>query len=256
MNLKDCKRFVAAFLLHWIRGALDVVFPRSCVITGAALDGGELKFISEKGAEKLRFIHAENACSRCGSPVAGSADSVKICKDCVNRGDDELQAERSRSAVCLDRFSRPIVFSLKYWKHPAIARDMASLAKRSQGFVEHLSGAVLVPVPLYKKRFRRRGYNQSLYLAKALAEIAPGARVEELLCRTRDTGTQTRLDADERRKNVHKAFSLKKGLKLNPLERYVLIDDVFTTGATLSECARALRLRGAVKIDAATFAHG
>lgn len=256
MNLKNCKYSVAAFLRHWIRGALDVVFPRSCVITGTALDGGELTFISEKGAGKLCFIHDENACSRCGSLVTGSFGTVKICKDCVNRGDDELQAERSRSVVRLDRFSRPIVFSLKYWKHPAIARDMAILATHSRGFVEHLSGAVLVPVPLYKKRLRWRGYNQSLHLAKAFAEIVPGARVEELLMRTRDTGTQTRLDAGERRKNVHKAFSLKKGVRLNPLERYVLIDDVFTTGATLSECARALRMRGAVKIDAATFAHG
>lgn len=254
--MEQLRKCILSAFRCWLHALLDVVFPRSCVITGKALAGGELKFVSEDGAKKLCFIHAENACSRCGCPVAGSVDSVKICKDCLNRGDDELQAECSRSVVRLDRFSRPIVFSLKYWKHPAIARDMATLAKRSRGFVEHLSGAVLVPVPLYKKRFRWRGYNQSLYLAKAFAEIAPGARVEDLLERMRDTGTQTRLDADERRKNVRKAFVLKKGAKLNPLERYVLIDDVFTTGATLSECARALRIRGAVKIDAATFAHG
>lgn len=220
------------------------------------MDAGEALFVSERGARLLHFIHEENACSRCGMAVFGGDDGLRICENCCGRGDDELQAERSRSVVTLDSVSRPLVFSLKYWKHPAIAQDMAILSKRSRGFVTHLSGAVLVPVPLYKKRFRWRGYNQSLYLAKAFSKIAPGSRVEELLERTRDTGTQTRLDAHERHKNVRKAFTVKKGMKLNPLERYVLIDDVFTTGATLSECARALRLRGAVKIDAATFAHG
>lgn len=248
-------RLLAACLRYFYCGVLDVVFPRSCVITGRALGEGGLDFVSEDGARNLLFIHSENACARCGSPILGSVDYSKTCRDCCER-DDEFGFERSRSAVVLDRFSRPIVFSLKYWKHPAIARDMARLAKRSRGFAESLSGAVLVPVPLCEKRFRRRGYNQSLYLARAFSEIAPGATVEELLVRTRDTGTQTRLDAAERRKNVQGAFSVKKGTELNPLRRYVLVDDVFTTGSTLSECAQALRRHGAVWIEAATFAHG
>ncbi len=242
--------------LAFFRGLTDTIFPRSCVITGKALGDGELEFISEAGAKLLYTIHAADACPRCGAFSAGEGQTERICRNCADRGGEELHIGRSRSVVRLDRFSRPIVFSLKYWKHPAMARDMATLAKRSRGFSEYLENAVLVPVPLYRKRLRTRGYNQSLHLAQAFAAIAPGARVEDVLERRRDTGTQTHLDAADRRENVQGAFSAKPGFKADPHKRYVLIDDVFTTGSTLSECARALRRRGACIIDAATFAHG
>lgn len=250
------KKQVFCWAVYFYRGALDIVFPRSCVITGKALDGGDLKFISEDGANLLYRIHEASACPRCGAFSVGDSSVERICSNCAERGNSDLQISRSRSVVCLDRFSRPIVFSLKYWRHPAIACDMAGLAKRSQGFAEYLENSVLVPVPLCRRRLRSRGYNQSFHLAKAFASITHGATVEDVLERLRDTGTQTHLDADERRKNVRGAFIVKPGFKADPFKRYVLIDDVFTTGSTLSECARALRRRGAVIVDAATFAHG
>ena len=248
---RGVRRCVASFFL----GLTDTIFPRSCVITGKALEGGELEFISEDGAKQLYTIHASDACPRCGAFSVGEGPD-RTCRNCAERGDEALHIGRSRSVVRLDRFSRPIVFSLKYWKHPAMARDMATLAKRSRGFSEYLENAVLVPVPLYGKRLRTRGYNQSWHLAQAFAAIAPGTSVEDVLERRRDTGTQTHLDADGRRVNVQGAFSAKPGFKADPSKRYILIDDVFTTGSTLSECARALRRRGARIIDAATFAHG
>lgn len=254
--MEQLRKCILSAFRCWLHALLDVVFPRSCVVTGKALDGGELKFVSEDGAKLLYRIHAASACPRCGAFASGDLPTERACPNCAERGSGDLQIGRSCSVVCLDRFSRPIVFSLKYWKHPAIARDMATLAKRSQGFVEYLGNAVLVPVPLCKKRLRSRGYNQSLHLAQAFAEIAENATVENVLERTRDTGTQTHLDADERQKNVRGAFVAKAGFKADPRKRYILIDDVFTTGSTLSECARALRRRGAVVIDAATFAHG
>lgn len=241
---------------HFGKGLCDVIFPRSCVITGIPLDTGELKFISEEGAKLLYRIHEADACPRCGSFSVGDSPAERICRNCAELGKDFLQISRSRSVVCLDRFSSPIVFSLKYWRHPAMAHDMACLAKRSQGFADYLENAVLVPVPLCKKRLRFRGYNQSLHLAQAFAKITRGATIADVLERTRDTGTQTHLDAEERRKNVHGAFVAKPGFKADPLKRYVLVDDVFTTGSTLSECALALRRRGAIHVDAATFAHG
>lgn len=254
-KLASVLRFPLRLAYRFSRGLCDVVFPRSCVITGKALEGGKMFFISEEGVEKLCFIHAEGACVRCGVAVAECGQAVKMCRECL-AGTNALQIGASRSVLRLDHVSRPIIFALKYWKNPDIAGDMALLAMSSRGFVEHLSDAILVPVPLHKKRFRKRGYNQSLCLAKAFAGIATGARVEPLLRRIHETGTQTCLDVSDRRKNVHDAFALNPGVKLDSRKRYVLIDDVFTTGSTLSECARVLRLHGAVKVDAATFAHG
>ncbi|MGN0834299.1 MAG: ComF family protein [Candidatus Spyradosoma sp.] len=247
-----------AALADFFGGALDTLFPRSCLVTGEPTDGrsGASRNVSEAGAAKLFFLDEACACSRCGA--FGGAAGGETCRSCARRDaeGDEFQFGRSRSVVALDDSSRPIVVALKYRGLSAVARDMAALARRSRGFAEHLAGATLVPVPLHASRLRRRGYNQSLHLARAFAEIAPGATVADLLARTRDTGTQTRLDADARRENVRGAFAMRPGARTSPFARYVLIDDVFTTGSTLSECARALRRGGALEIDAATFAHG
>lgn len=244
---------LARFLRYFAVGLLDIFYPRNCLITGTPIDGEKFRFICRAGIQKLAFIVERSACRKCGVPAMvgrNFSDGIcSTCRDCV----DELQFGRSRSVVVLDAASRPLVYSLKYWKHPAVARDMAFLGET---FSDFLAGAVLVPVPLYKKRFRWRGYNQSKILAQAFAKTAPETRVETLLVRTRDTGTQTRLDAAKRRQNVKDAFAVSPRAKIDPFARYVLVDDVFTTGSTLSECARALRAAGAINIDAVTFAHG
>ena len=105
----------------------------------------------------------------------------------------------------------------------------------------------IVPVPLHKRRLRRRGYNQSALLAQALSEHVQAPVREDLLMRIRNTGTQTALGAKERRRNLRGAFVAKdeaKGMRL------LLIDDVRTTGATLDACAQALRQAGAATVYA------
>lgn len=105
----------------------------------------------------------------------------------------------------------------------------------------------VVPVPLHKRRLSRRGYNQSALLAEALSARVGVPVREDLLRRTRNTKTQTVLNARQRARNLHGAFEASpaaKGMRL------LLIDDVRTTGATLSECARALRAAGAVAVYA------
>ena len=118
-------------------------------------------------------------------------------------------------------------------------------------------GAVLVPVPLHPRKARERGFNQSALLAAALAQAAgAGARVGELLRRAADTATQTAFDRKTRQANLKNAFALARGAALIAGQKYVLVDDVFTTGSTLNGCARTLRRAGALNLDVVTFAHG
>ena len=105
----------------------------------------------------------------------------------------------------------------------------------------------IIPVPLHKRRLRKRGYNQSALLAEALSERIGVPVCEELIRRTRNTNTQTSLNARRRAQNLRGAFAASheaKGMRL------LLIDDVRTTGVTLSECARALREAGAAAVYA------
>jgi len=110
-----------------------------------------------------------------------------------------------------------------------------------------------VPVPLHMRRLRQRGFNQSLLLARVVATDL-GTQLDYLsLIRTRHTRAQTGLRKEERRKNVKDAFSVKypeiiEGKKL------LLVDDVFTTGYTLNECARSLKKSGAIVVICLTLA--
>jgi ComF family protein len=111
---------------------------------------------------------------------------------------------------------------------------------------------IIVPVPLHPARLRERGFNQASLLAELL-----GARIsipsKPLLQRIRYTTTQTALDRAERMENLHNAFRLRKNADVRGLH-VLLIDDVLTTGSTLSECARVLKRAGAISVYAATAA--
>jgi ComF family protein len=127
--------------------------------------------------------------------------------------------------------------------------------------------AALIPIPLAPKRLRRRGYNQSEMLARALARTWRIPVIVDLLVRARETPTQTALTPGTRLANVAGAFAMRtsefgmrngtRGVKSAfriPNSTLVLVDDVFTTGATLAEAARALEQAGATRIQGVTFA--
>jgi predicted amidophosphoribosyltransferase len=86
--------------------------------------------------------------------------------------------------------------------------------------------------------------------------VAGKARVEEVLRRVVDTESQTFYDRKTRQKNLKNAFALAPGAAINPVQRYILVDDVFTTGSTLNACAAVLRRAGVKTLDALTFGHG
>jgi ComF family protein len=150
---------------------------------------------------------------------------------------------------------RHLVHRIKYRNEPFLAKDLVQLALEDDVFRRHLAGSFLVPVPLYRARHQERGYNQAEVLAKEFAQQTPGCTYMHILERTRDTGQQVKLGRELRVQNMDDAFRISPKQKL-PAGRYVVIDDVLTTGATLSACATALRIGGASHIDAATIAHG
>lgn len=184
----------------------------------------------------------EPRCDKCGQPEAGPAMSCRVCAGWPPG------LGPVRSAVWLDDRSRLAVHRLKYGGWPRLAEALA------QTMIPLLPpgppAAALVPVPLAPGRARRRGYNQAERLAAGLARFSGFRLRSDLLVRVRDTRTQTSLAPEARQANVAGAF-MKVGA---PEARLVLVDDVFTTGATLVAAATALLEAGAERVEAITFA--
>jgi len=179
-------------------------------------------------------------CPRCGQPVVAPA-SCRICPEWPR------DFQPVRSALVMDPSLRRLLHQFKYhgWRRlaPAFAHPMLPLLAGMP------AEAVLVPVPLGRRRQRQRGYNQAAELASALGRQAGVPVWPALLSRHRETGTQTRLGRAQRLANLAGAF------RARATERpVVLVDDVFTTGATLVSAARALLDAGAPAVGAVTLA--
>lgn len=152
-----------------------------------------------------------------------------------------------RSAVLLDPPVRHLMHQFKYLGWRRLADRFAAVMVPL--LVDLPGDADLVPIPLARRRLRQRGYNQAAELARALARRTGHRVSEDRIGRWRETTTQTRLAAAERRANLAGAFAATE--RARPA---VLVDDVFTTGATLLSAASALLDAGATRVGAVTFA--
>jgi ComF family protein len=161
-----------------------------------------------------------------------------------------------RSAFVMGDGVRPLVHALKYRGWEAAAGPMAARMAALPWPRDVLDEArVVVAVPTTKARLRERGYNQAALLARELAARTGRAFDPDCLVRTRESGSQTSLHPGERRANVAGAFAVPNGRgRTLPGEHVVLVDDVWTTGATALACAGALLDAGARVVSVATFA--
>ncbi len=179
-------------------------------------------------------------CERCGLPTVFD---TPVCGACKNV---DFAFERARAPLRYEGVGKEIVHALKYRGYTAVVEKLAAplLAEAVGG--EKFDG--VVPVPLHRARLRRRGFNQAALLATALAGRI-NTPVSDTLQVVRNTRDQVELSAAERRQNVAGAFSA--GTRTRG--RLLLVDDVFTTGATTGACAAALIRAGAAEVHALTL---
>ena len=151
---------------------------------------------------------------------------------------------------------RHILYSLKYHSNTAAGEHFGRMLGRKMAGAEHFKDVdVVIPVPLHWTRKWSRGYNQAEYIAKTLATELGAQIRKDILLRRRRTSTQTKVDVEQKGKNVHGAF---EAVVPEHMPAHILIvDDVFTTGSTLSACHEALRkaLPASVRISIATLGY-
>lgn len=243
-----------AFLQDLGCGLADAIFPPVCVDCGGLVEaGGALRHVCAKCAPLITRVEPPH-CVTCGHPFYGEVAGERLCPHCA-----ELQPayHQGRTVVLLKGPARALIHELKYYHGLHALDDIETVMRGAEHVMDFVRGATLVPVPLHPRKENKRGYNQAALIADALARAAGGgAKVKPMLRRVTHTVSQTRFDRKTRQENLKNAFALARGAVLNSEHRYVLVDDVFTTGSTLNTCARVLRRAGCLNLDVVTFGHG
>lgn len=240
-------------LRKFLNSFLDILFPGNCPICDGEAYKDGLSYMCVECEGTLAWIK-KNGCKYCGIPMSGYDFNGLTCAACRN---DQPSFRKGKCMFLLDQNGKKVVHEIKYFGVKNILDDMPSWLGRCPSYRTFLEGSVLIPVPLHKKRFSKRGFNQSMWIANAFRnELGKDVNISEVLTRTRDTPTQTKLDRSKRKRNVKNAFVINKKNTLNKSDRIVLVDDVYTTGATLNECAKTLIAEGFENVNVATLGHG
>ncbi len=232
---------------RWCRQAVArLCFPPSCLACGLFLDNAELLFCPDC-LQKIRFI-APPFCLICGRPFA--AGDNHLCGLCLKK---PWHFRMARAIFLYDETVAKPLLSFKFRGRKAGLPTFQRLKEQSFCCRDLVRPDLIIPVPLHPKRLRSRGFNQALLLARRFFPEEGEKIVTGILQRRRDTPAQTGLDGAARRKNMRDAFVVDQRERVSG-RAIILVDDVFTTGSTVNECARVLMAAGAARVDVLTLA--
>ena len=227
---------------------VSLFYPVVCAGCGTDVDSPD-QICGECESKLARIVPP--FCAKCSEPFSGAITSAFECANCAHRElyfDAAVSGFRSRGIV------RKVILDFKYGRQAHLRHVVASwlFATMEDDRIRTRAFDLIVSVPLHPARQRERGFNQAALLTELLSHKT-SIRHEAVLERVRYTTSQTAFDRTERMENLHGAFRLRKNSDVRNL-RVLLVDDVLTTGSTLSECARVLKKAGAVTVHAVTAA--
>ena len=235
---------------------MDWLYPPRCRFCRDSILGHDDYCFCQRCRERIRPV-THPLCTVCGRPFLDVGGDDHLCGNCIGR---KPHFVRARAWACYpteesdDHPLREVVQRFKYGRKVSLGKPLGRLVAMGcrEMFLDCLPD-VIVPVPLHPKRLRWRGFNQSVVLGREVGRLWNLPVDPSVLLRSRETPPQTQLSEEERRKNVRRAFSLNpaKSVKGKTL---LLIDDVYTSGATVNECSRALMRGGAREVYVLTLA--
>ncbi len=229
---------------------IDFFFPPRCPLCGDTHEEIEPELFCPSCLGGIKRI-SHPLCPRCGKGFVTEAGEDHLCSDCLlGKGHFRI----ARSFALYEGLMAEGISRFKYRGTSRLAKPLGSLLANfaDPDFSFHRYD-LIIPVPLHSSRLRQRGYNQSLLLAREVGRKFSIPLDFTSLRRIRPTPPQTQLSENERQKNIRGAFAVQDPEIL--LEKSILlIDDVFTTGATVEECSKVLLGAGAKQVDVLTLA--
>ena len=246
---------------------LQLLYPRKCPVCGRIINAEKTiihcntgdcnPYICPTCYKKLNIISGTR-CMKCSRPLEDN--TAEYCADCASK---IRHFDQGISLLIHDDVSKKIIYGLKYSNKRDNADVLAyEAARRLSDVIDYWNPDVIVSVPVHRKRELERGYNQAEVLASRLVNFMKAEEHEyrldaRLLKRNKQTIAQKKLGNEQRQDNLRDAFEVnEKVLEYCEYKNVLLIDDIYTSGATLSECARTLKNAGIEKVYFLTFSIG
>lgn len=226
----------------------NLIFPPRCFICGKVVSGKS--GLCMTCYRKIHFL-TNQCCPVCGRPYTFPLENDKelICAKCLNK---KPPLNRMKAVFAYDDFSKKLILPFKHSDRTDIVPFLIDLMIQSaEDYIRQAD--VIIPVPLHRTRLIKRKYNQAAMIAKGIAKRCHKTYLPDVLIRVKPSSSNKHLSKKDRLENVKGAFALKNKNHLTG-KRVLLIDDVYTTGATLNECAKTLKKTNARDISALTLA--
>jgi len=228
------------------KAGLCLLFPSACPCCNA-VTGDDLQPLCEACFAQLKFIKSPY-CSCCGRTFSSGGEN-HLCGVCLT---SSWAFDRARFLFFYEKIIAKLIHDLKYSGKTQGISTFKWLSEQSNVLGDLDVPDFILPVPLHIKRLRKRGFNQALVLAKLLFPNEKRKIRHNILLRRTDTRAQAGLSGVERRENLKNAFVIDRVSELIG-KKVLILDDVFTTGSTVNECAKVLKAAGCTKVEVLTI---
>lgn len=235
----------------WVDFILDLIYPPRCIFCTSIIPIEKEKGICEECRKNLSFIKGK-VCKKCGKPLEESL-SKEVCSDCK---ENPPGYEKGQAVFIYEGLVKDMIYRFKYGGHREYAKYLGKLMA-IQIKEEGIRGDIdlIIPVPIHSGRKKKRGYNQCEELAKVISKELNIPMETSILIRAKETRPQSGLSTIQRKNNMKNAFKLNDNLDICH-KNILLIDDIYTTGATINSCSKLLRKKKINKVYFSTLCIG
>lgn len=226
--------------MNLINNLLDLVYPPRCITCEEILLPFKNNFLCENCSDESFFNEIEGPYCICGL-------NITICKGCGPH-----YFTKNTAAFLYEGMVQEVIHKLKYGRKAYVASGIAKLMATQIGIEPFKNAHYIVPVPIHKNRHRKRGFNQSELIATQLSKNLNLKRPKNLILRIKDTKPLSKFTPAVREATLKNAFFIRPEYNLQG-KNIVIVDDIFTTGATLNACAKLLHEKKVNDVSCVTF---